>query len=198
MPSPEKFNETLKEYSIDEQTVKLINDGYEGLVSKASKPQKAAYFKRAVDIMEERLEFPVMRELLEANGCCKTGAREKASKAFAKENAALSLDERLPKIKDVPYMGNPVRNDDGSITVHAVYYGDGERYMCACPNYNKVKRDYSVSKSYCFCCAGHFRHHYEIMLGAKLVTEEIVSSPLDSDGKNPCIIRFSVVKAVNV
>lgn len=34
---------------------------------------------------------------------------------------------------------------------------------------------------------GHFKFHYEIMLNCKLATAEIVSSPLDSNGENPCV-----------
>ena len=90
-------------------------------------------------------------------------------------------------------MGEPALNGDGSITLRAVSYYDGEKFLCACPNFNGVKRDYSVSKNYCFCCAGHFKHHYEIMLGLKLKTLEIISSPLDSRGKNPCVIKFGVL-----
>lgn len=30
------------------------------------------------------------------------------------------------------------------------------------------------------------------MLGVKLKTVEIVSSPLDSGGKNPCVIRYAI------
>lgn len=115
------------------------------------------------------------------------------SKAFAKENAHLSIDEKLEKIKSVPNMGEPLRNEDGTITVKAVNYSDGEKYLCACSNFNGLKYDYSVYKNYCFCCAGHFKHHYEIMLGVKLKTLEIESSPLESNGKNPCVIKFAIL-----
>ena len=91
-------------------------------------------------------------------------------------------------------MGKPVHNEDGSITVYAVSFSDGERYGCACPNFNGVKLDASVSKNYCFCYAGHFRYHYEIMLGVRLKTLEIVISPLDSGGMNPCVLKYEVVQ----
>lgn len=60
-------------------------------------------------------------------------------------------------------------------------------------NFNGLKYDYSVSRNYCFCCAEHFKHHYEIMLGVKLKTLEITSSPLDSNGKNPCVIKYAII-----
>lgn len=193
MPSPEKFKESLELFEIGDPIISQINEGYGEVVNKAPKKIKAVYFKRALDIMTEQVEKEKLQDVLEWNACCKGGTRQKASKAFAKENASLLLAEKLEKIKSVPHMGNPVLNEDGTITIHAVYYSNGERYLCACPNFNGLKYDYDVSKNYCFCCAGHFKYHYEIMLGVKLKTLEIVSSPLDSQGKNPCVMRFGIV-----
>lgn len=193
MPSPEKFKKSLEKFGIGEDVISQINEGYEDIVDKTPKKTKAAYFKRAVDIMNEQVDAQKLQDIFEWNACCKGGAREKASKAFAKENAHLSMDEKLEKIKGIPNMGEPLRNEDGTITVNAVNYSNGERYLCACSNFNGLKYDYSVSKNYCFCCAGHFKHHYEIMLGVKLKTLEIISSPLDSNGENPCVIRFVIV-----
>lgn len=193
MPSLGKFQESLEKFNVDEKIVSIINEGFGVIDSKTPKKERALYFKRAVDIMDENMDSDKFQEIFEWNACCKGGAREKASKAFAKKYENLSLEEKLEFIKDVPHMGRPVKNQDGTITVHAVYYNDGKKFLCACSNFNGVKRDYSVSKKYCFCCAGHFKYHYEIMLGVKLKTLEIVSSPLDSEGENPCIIRFAIV-----
>ena len=193
MPSLGKFQESLITFNVDEKIVSQINEGFGKVDSKTPKKERALYFKRAVDIMDENMESDKFQEVFEWNACCKGGAREKASKAFAKKSEHLSLEEKLELIKDVPYMGRPVRNEDGTITVHAVYYSEGEKFLCACSNFNGVKRDYSVSKKYCFCCAGHFKYHYEIMLGVKLQTLEVVSSPLDSEGKNPCIIKYGII-----
>lgn len=193
MPSPEKFKESLEKFSLDEKVIAQINEGFEDIVSKSPKKIKAAYFKQAVDIMTEQVDAQKLQDIFEWNACCKGGVREKLSKAFAKENAHLSIDEKLEKIKSVPNMGEPLRNEDGTITVKAVNYSDGEKYLCACSNFNGLKYDYSVSKNYCFCCAGHFKHHYEIMLGVKLKTLEIESSPLESNGKNPCVIKFAIL-----
>ena len=192
MPSLGKFQESLVKFSVDEKIISQINEDYGNVDSKTPKKERALYFKRAVDIMNECVESEKLQEIFEWNACCKGGAREKASKAFAQKNAQLSLEEKLELIKDIPNMGRPERNEDGTITVHAVYYSDGEKFLCACPNFNGVKRDYSVSKNYCFCCAGHFKYHYEIMLGVKLKTLEVVSSPLDSEGKNPCVIKYEI------
>ncbi len=193
MPCPEKFKESLSQFNVDEKVIAQINEGYEEIISKTPKNVKAAYFKRAVDIMTEQVDAQTLQNIFEWNACCKGGAREKASKAFAKENANLSIEEKLEKIKNIPNMGQPVINEDGTITVNAVSYWKDEKFSCACSNFNRLKYDYSVSKNYCFCCAGHFKYHYEIMLGVKLKTLEIVSSPLDSEGKDPCVIKFAII-----
>lgn len=193
MPCPEKFKETLVKYGVDKETIQLINNGYEDIVSKTPKKIKAAYFKRAMDILDENVSSATNRDILDHNACCKGGSREKASKLFAKENSELTFDEKLDKIKDEQYMGNPIKNDDGTIIVHAIYYKVDDTYLCPCPNFNKLKRDYPVSKTYCYCCGGHFRHHYEIMLGCKLEVIEVVSSPLNSGGKNPCVFKMRIV-----
>jgi len=193
MPNPDKFKESLRKFAVDEDTITMINKGYEEIVDKSPKKVKAEYFKRAVEIMNQRIERSKTQEILEYNACCKNGMREKASKAFAKANKELTIEEKIKKISEVQNMGKPILNEDNTITVHAVYYRENEKFLCACPNFNKVERDYPVSKDYCFCCGGHFIYHYEIMLVIKLEIEEIISSPLNSDGKDPCVFVFKIV-----
>lgn len=193
MPCPEKFKESLINFKVKEEIIEEINQGYEELVSSSKKKLRAEYFKRAVDIMEENLKPMQLQEIMEFNSCCLGGKRIKASKTFAKENKNLSLKDKLKKIEEVPNMGRSVINDDGTITVHAVEYWTGDRYECGCSNFNKVKRDYDVSKAYCYCCGGHFKFHYEVMLGVKLRIKEVVSSPLDSKGKNPCVFLMEII-----
>ena len=193
MPCPEKFRESLIKFDVDASIIEQINTGFEQVVSSTPKKIKASYFKRAVDIMDEKVDAGKKRDILDWNACCKSGAREKASKAFARENKELPWKERLAKISEEDYMGTPVLNEDGTITVHAVYYRDGDKYACSCPNFNKLKRDYPVSKTYCFCCGGHFRFHYQIMLGLKLRVKEVVSSPLNSEGEMPCVFIMEII-----
>ena len=138
--------------------------------------------------MEDKLGIQKTREIFEANGCCKSGARLKASKEFRRINADLCMEDKLTKIRHAPYMnmGSPALDENGEIVV------DG-KYACACPSISRQPIQ-PESKIYCYCCAGHFKFHYEIMLGCKLMTAEIVSSPLDSKGNDPCVIRFAVVE----
>ncbi len=194
MPCPERFQASLQKFDLSPALVDEINEGYPSLVSSSPKKQKAAYFKRAVDLLNGQLAPDRVHEILEDGACCKSGAREKASKEFARINADLPLEQRLEKIRKAPYlnMGYPVLESDGTITLHAVSYLLDGRYACACSNYRRLKRDYPVAKEYCFCCGGHFKYHYEIMLGRKVTITKVVSSPLDSNGAQPCVFSISL------
>ena len=195
MPSPEKFKETLMDFAVDEATIREINCGYEDVVSKTKKNIKSAYFKQALDVMNSRLSPKKVQEILEANACCKSGSRLKASKQFAEIHKDLSVPERLTLISDRPYMnmGRAELNEAGELIVHGVSLQRDGKYECACPTVSRVKRDYAIPREYCFCCGGHFRFHYEIMLGVKLQLAEIVSSPHDTEGQEPCVFRYRII-----
>lgn len=195
MPSPEKFRDTLNDFNVEKDVRDAIYEGYDRIVSKTSKKEKSAFFRQAIEIMNERLPKDKVQEILEANACCRSGAREKCSKEFARINAHRSIEERLKLISLRPYMnmGKASLLDDGTILVNGVFYQPGDRYECACPTVSRVKRDYAIPREYCFCCGGHFKYHYEIMLNVKLDLVEIVSSPHDTNGEMPCAFRYKII-----
>lgn len=196
MPSPEKFRETLAEFAVDETIVREINEGYENVVSKTNKKIKSAYMKQALDVMNEKLPKEQVQEILEANACCRSGARLKASGQFAEVHKDDTVEERLALISQRPYlnMGRAELNDNGDLIVHAVSYHSADRFECVCPTVSHVKRDYAIAREYCYCCGGHFKFHYEIMLGVKLELVQIVSSPHDTEGREPCVFRYRIVE----
>ena len=196
MPSPEKFRETLDDFRVSQDIIDEIYQGFDGIVSKTNKKIKSAFFKQALDVMNSKLPSERVKEIIEANACCKSGSRLKSSKKFAEEHSDLSLAERLKLISESPdlYMGQAEIDDEGFVIVHgAGVYSEG-RFECVCPTVSKVKRDYSIPREYCYCCGGHFKFHYEIMLGVKLELCEVVSSPLDTEGKEPCVFKYRIVK----
>lgn len=195
MPSPEKFRETLADFSVDEAIVREINAGYEDVVSKTNKKTKSAYMKQALDVMNAKLPKEKVQEIVEANACCKSGARLKASRQFAEAHKDDSMEQRLALISQRPYlnMGRAELNADGDLIVHAVSAYENDRYECVCPTVSHVRRDYEIPREYCYCCGGHFKFHYEIMLGVKLELLEIVSSPHDTEGREPCVFRYRIV-----
>ena len=195
MPSPEKFRETLTTFAVDEDIIGEMYAGFGEPVSKTPKPRKSAFFRQAIEVMNVRLPKERVQEIIEANACCKSGARLKASQEFAKVHKDDTVEERLRLISERPYlnMGRAALDADGTILVHGVTYVFEDRFACACPTVSRVKRDYAIPREYCYCCGGHFKFHYEIMLGVKLELCEIVSSPHDTDGREPCVFRFRIV-----
>ena len=195
MPSPEKFRETLDDFKVGQDVIDEMYQGFDKLESKTNKKIKSAFFKQALDVMNEKLPKEQVQEIIEANACCKSGARLKASKEFARVHADKSLEERLKLISERPYMnmGRAELDENGEILVHAVSFHNGERFECVCPTVSKVKRDYAIPREYCYCCGGHFKFHYEIMLDVKLELAEIVSSPHDTEGKEPCAFRYRII-----
>lgn len=196
MPNPEKFRESLAAFHVDRDTIDAVYAGCENLVSRSPRAQRAAFFRRAVALLDERLPPNTVREVLAWNACCKSGAREKASREFARINKGLSLAEKLAKIAKAPYMnmGVPSLEPDGALRIDAVSYVYEGRFECGCTNFKRLKRDYAVSRSYCHCCGGHFQYHYQIMLGVRLEQAEVVSTPLDSEGASPCVFRFTIAE----
>lgn len=95
MPSPEKFHETLVQYEVPIEIISKMEVGFEKIKDKSKKSIKAAYFDKALSVMESELGLGKTREIFEANGCCKTGARLKASKEFARINEGITLQEKL-------------------------------------------------------------------------------------------------------
>lgn len=195
MPSPEKFRETLDDYHVSQDIIDEMYDGVGELRTKTNKKIKSAFFKKALDVMNEKLPPEKVQEIIEANACCKGGNREKNSKEFARINADLDIEERLELISSRPYlnMGSAELNENGSLVVQGVSYYTGDKFECACPTVSKIARDYSIPREYCYCCGGHFKYHYEMMLGVKLKLVEIVSSPHDTKGEKPCAFRYEIV-----
>jgi len=95
MPCPEKFRDTLKKFVVDPVLISEINEGYETLVSSSPKKEKAAFFARAMNILDEHLDFQKKYEILDYNACCKGGSRDKAIKMLVKEIENLPLSEKI-------------------------------------------------------------------------------------------------------
>ncbi len=191
MPSPEKFRESLLIFLKDQNIIQQINFGYEDLKSNSPKKEIAEYLRRAMQIMDESLDKETNYQILDYNACCKKGSRDKSAKAFAKTNQNLSLEEKIALISTIPNMGKPVLIDNKIINTGIYWYLNG-KYKCACPNFNHLKEIPNVSLTHCYCCAGHFRHHYQNMLNLRLRTKEIISSPLASNGEKPCLFSFEI------
>lgn len=190
MPAVEKFKQALSECHVDEDAVAQIMAGYENISDKSKKEKRAAFFAQAVMKMDELLEAETCHQIRDSCACSKGGWRLKAVQKLAKDYEGRTLAEKIEALGQITYMGNPVLNDDGTITAGI---GDENGFPCPCPVFEGIELQEPVSKTYCFCCAGHFRFHYQIALGKNLVTKSVESSALESLGKKPCRFVYAVM-----
>lgn len=150
-----------------------------------------------VEQMDKLLTKKQCLSIMENQGCCKGGKRDKDCKAFGKEHKDKPLAEKLALMFTVEYMMSPVLNKDGTFTISWGGHQNGVhtgKTTCSCGTIKKLKQPFSVSSTYCGCCAGHFLYHYQNALGVKLRLKEIVSSPLNTNGDKPCSFTFEIVK----
>ncbi|MBN1976764.1 MAG: hypothetical protein JW918_05130 [Anaerolineae bacterium] len=191
MTAVQRFKHALGEFQVKEGVVAQIFQGYETVSDRSKKETRAAFFIQAVERMEALLDRELCHEIRDACACSKGGWRLKAMQKIAKECEGHSVEQKLQAIGQVTYMGNPVLNEDGTITAGI---GDVGGFPCPCPVFDGVALEQAVSKTYCYCCAGHFRHHYQIALGKRLRTRDVVSSALESRGKEPCRFVFEILE----
>lgn len=151
MPSPEKFGQILREFGVSEKVTEKIYSGFEEIKDKSAKPERAAFFGRAVRVMNENLTKEQVKEILEAGACCKGGSRERNSKQFAKDNKELGLKARLELISERPewYMGKAELDEQGFLIVNGIAYQPKGNFECACPNVNQKKGDFVIPREYC-------------------------------------------------
>ena len=150
--------------------------------------------------MEALLGAAVTHQLLDSCACG-TGKKELAG---LKEVTGETLKDKLEAITHLSdYHADWIItiNQDETLTVRWDMKKD-DQYTCACSAAvkNKVKVSDLVAENrtmpltYCFCCAGHARQQLQQLLGLPLKTKEIISSPINSGGNNPCEFILEILK----
>ena len=138
--------------------------------------------------------------IMEEQGCYKTGEAHEMNLLFGRSHAGKSIEERISLLDDKTVHPNvPCHvNDDGTLSV---FWEIGQKgnYQCVCSCYTQLKKEQpnmgNISKTYCGCCGGHIRHHYQNILGVKLRLKEIVSSPIISNGEKRCEFLFEILSS---
>jgi hypothetical protein len=189
MASVEKLMRMLKVQNVDPAVAAEIMRGHEG-ISDERKLERPAFMVHAMEVMDERLDFRTRCDVRDACACSKHTWRKKAVQEVAREYQGRSLEARLEALGQVKYMGNPVLNADGTITGGV---GTEGGFPCPCPLFKGWTYEEPVSLTYCLCCGGHFRYHYQIALGVKLRTKAVLSSALASQQREACRFVFEVV-----
>ena len=189
MSAVENFRKALDELQVDKDIKAQLLQGYENISDKAPKARRAAFFCQVIERMDETLPPEICHAVRDACACSKGGWRLAASKKVARDYARKSLEEKLRALGQVKYMGNPVLQEDGSILASI---GEKGGFECPCPVFQGIAQSEPVSLTYCYCCAGHFRFHYQIALELKLKTRAVLSSALNSCKTDPCRFVYEV------
>jgi hypothetical protein len=189
------FDKHLRKQGIEESIIEKIM-GVDYQINKENPKQNTADFMEvALHKCEELLSYDTISEIMFDRACCKTGIRLNNSKAFAKEHANKTIEEKLKLLCDVPNMGKPCLNSDGDIETVAVGSFESNGMVCPCWQLGGATPvNGPMPLSYCKCCAGHFRFHYQKALNEKLRLKEVLSSILNSNGRLPCVFVYEIKK----
>ena len=190
----ERYEKSLRCAGVGEETVAQIVDvPYQA--SGDEKQDSANYCAAVMAKCDELLDFDTTAETMFHRACCKDGWRLENSEKVAKRRAGKSLEKKLKLLGKQKYMGHPRLTENGDIfTGHCAGSGSPEALRCSCWNFDgALPEQGKMPLSYCLCCAGHFRHHYQIALGVQLRVKEVVSSVF---GETPdyCSFLFEIVE----
>ena len=188
MPTLKKIRDTMKKQK--------INDGIMAQIDFEADCNNPINIISLIEKMDELLTKEQCLSIMEKQGCCKGGQRDKDCRAFALEHVGKTLSEKLALMSSIQYMMSPCLNDDGTFTITFGDYQNGVhagKNTCSCSSIKRLKQPFSISPTYCGCCAGHFLFHYQNALGVKLKLKEINSSPLNTNGEKSCSFTFEVL-----
>jgi len=190
----ERYENCLKSAGASGEIIaQIVNAPYQA--SEDEKQDSANYCAAVMTKCDELLDFDMIAETMLERACCKDGFRLKNSQKVARRRAGRTLEKKLELLCKQKWMGHPHLTKDGDIyTGHCAGSGFPEGPRCSCWCFDgSLPEQGNMPQSYCLCCAGHFRHHYQIALGVKLRVKKIVSSVF---GKPPqyCSFLFEIVE----
>lgn len=148
--------------------------------------------------MGKMLNPETVCEILDASACG-TSKRELDG---IKEIEAETLKKKiggLAHLQDFHSEWDVSLNDDGTLT-GGWAIGEKGAFACVCSApvdkqtkvSDLVRENRKMPLTYCLCCAGHCRQHLERLLGVRLKSREVLSSPINSDGHKPCLFLFDI------
>ena len=176
----------LEKAGIRHDTIDKIMEGGENIFRKTTPAKKADWMREAMLRMNKLLDPKTCKIVREACACRLTGRPLKASQAIARKNK--SLEDRIKAANEsFSVFGGCVRmQENGEVLVRFAPEGL-DHYRCACLR----GADKPLSVTYCFCCGGHVKYHFQIALVREL-DYTIRSTALSSGGKFPCTFSFRI------
>jgi hypothetical protein len=182
-----KLSEQLEIAGVNRDIIDQIMEGGEEILKKTSPEKKADWLRIAMIRMDNLLDLPTRKAVRE--GCaCRTGKQiSKVSRGIAKDNA--TLEDRIAAANKtfMAFGGGVWMQDNSEIIVRFGPKGP-EGYRCSC----LPKAEKPLSVTYCYCCGGHIKHHFQISLGLKLEATPR-GTALSTGGEKPCTFSLKIV-----
>jgi hypothetical protein len=171
------FDQNLKQAGISDDIIaEIMSVTYSH--SKNEKQDNADFYAAALKKCDELLDFDTVAEAMFDRACSKGGYRLSNAKKIAKESKDKTLAEKLELLGQLKYMGHPQLTEEGDIfTGYCAGSGTLDNLKCSCWQLSGcLPKEGKMPLSYCLCCAGHFRYHYQIALGLKLRVKKVLTS----------------------
>ena len=146
-----------------------------------------------VNQMDKLLTKEQILSVMEEQGCSKDEYTVESKTKFKEK----TLEERIKILNTICIEEAPDSrlNEDRTISIFWEFKENG-KYRCVCPIMSKLSELAAVSLTFCGCCSGHVKYHFEQDAEVKLRLIETVSSPLNSNGEKRCEHRFEIVRFV--
>jgi hypothetical protein len=181
MPNVKQIIKTMKEQGYSKETLSLFD--------------KSVSIIDFINQMDALLNKEQCYSIMEEQGCFKGGKLAEPFIDFGKRYADKTLEEKVELFKKEMRNPAPCRlNADGTVSVFWEYKDEEGRYRCICRKVKKFDKSKVISLTYCACCGGHIRCHYQLAFGVGLWLKEVVSSALVSGGEKRCELLFEVVE----
>ena len=188
------FEDFLRKVKVDEDIIQQIMN-VEYPANDNPNQDCANFYAAVIRKCDELVDFNILADAMFNKSCCKSGYRLNNAKQMAKEHGDKPLEEKLILLGELKYMGKPKLNADGDIESVAVGAYGAEGMYCPCWNFKGCAPENGpMPLNYCLCCAGHFKFHYQKALNLKLRVKKVVSSTINSCGKEPCVFVFEILK----
>jgi len=185
----EDLDQSLIKHGIDKKTRKKIMENGKQIIKTSKNEAVAEWFFNSMNVMDDLLDEETKIKVREDCACCLEGKREKLCKEINKKYK--TSEEKITAINETHFVFGHEIKTSGKGKYEVTFFDEMlPEKTCSCL---KIIMDKKMSKTYCYCCGGHVKHHLETLLGKKLKVE-IKNSSLLSMGKKSCRFILTEIK----
>lgn len=185
----QRLYDNLQKNQIATEIVDEIMKDGERIKQTDKNDKKSKWFYSAMKTMDEKLDPPTRYKIREECACCLGGKRHELCRQINKNQA--STKSRVDAADRTKFVfGNSLREIEKGRYEVSFFPESLERKQCVCLK----DLPEAMSITYCYCCAGHVKHHLQTLLGQKLEVN-VITSALSTKGHEGC--RFELYECVD-